>query len=209
MLDAGMTLKNFAGKYNFADFTITGIADKHIVETESPIYTQEVLKSLYPFPNVPMEDRDNSIYLIETGGLRIVHWGDNRQNPPQDVWDQLTDIDIVFLPVTDDGRMLTPEWADKIAEKMGAKVIIPTHYFIKGLNIEGAGWDKTAEEFVKSHDNTILDSATIKVTPESVKGKKQHVIYFGNNVNFELPKIELSKGSVGSIPEVKNVWETV
>jgi L-ascorbate metabolism protein UlaG (beta-lactamase superfamily) len=163
---------------------------------------------LYPFPNVDKEDIDNTIYLIETGGLRIVHWGDNRQNPPQDIWDQLKDIDIVILPVTDDGRMLTPEWADKIASKMNAKIIIPTQYFIDGINIEGAGWDKTAEDYVNAHDNTVLDTHTISLNPDKVKDYNNHVFYFGNNVAFDLVQVDLNQnGEIADIPEVKPVWE--
>ncbi len=208
MLDAGMIIRGLAGVYTFADVKITGLADKHIVETQSPVYTQKVLDVLYPFPSVDKEDVDNTIYLIETGGLRIVHWGDNRQNPPQDIWDTLTDIDIVILPVTDDGRMLTPEWADKIAAKMNAKIIIPAHYFIDGINIEGAGWDKTAEEYARSHDNTFLDMPTIRLNPEKVKDYDHHVLYFGNNVDFEIVQLDLGKnGEIADIPEVKPVWE--
>ena len=208
MLDAGMTIKNFGGEYTFADFKVTGLLDKHIVETQSPVYTKEVMEKLYPFPNVDPKDRDNSILLIETGGLRIVHWGDNRQNPPQDIWDKLQDIDIVILPVTDDGRTLTPEWADKIAKKMNAKVIIPSHYYFEGINIPGAGWDKTAIEYTKSHDHTLLDTHTINLSPEKVKDYNMHVIYFGENVPFELEKVELSESNdVPDLPEVEPVWE--
>lgn len=208
MLDAGMLMRGLAGEYAFADVKVTGLADKHIVETQSPVYTRDVLDALYPFPNIDKEDVDNTIYLVETGGLRIVHWGDNRQNPPQDIWDRLTDIDIVILPVSDDGRMLTPEWADRIASKMNAKVIIPAHYFIDGINIEGAGWGKTAEEYVKSHENTVLDKPEISISGADIKDYKNRVFYFGNNVAFDPVGIDLSEsGKISDIPEVKPVWE--
>jgi L-ascorbate metabolism protein UlaG (beta-lactamase superfamily) len=208
MLDASMILKNFIGEYNFADFKVTGIADKHIAETQSSVYTKEVLEEIYPFPNVAWEDRDNTIYLIETGGLRIVHWGDNRQNPPQDVWDRLQNIDIAILPVSDDGRTLTPEWADKIAQKMGAKVVIPTHYFLEGINIPNAGWDKSAIEYAQAREHTLLDTHTITFSSETIKGYNNHVIYFGNNVPFEIESVSLSDtNTTAELPEVNAVWE--
>ena len=210
MLDAGMTLKQLSGVYSFADFKITGLADKHIAETQSPVFTREVLEKLYPFPNVDWEDRDNSILLIETGGLRIVHWGDNRQNPPQDIWDQLTDIDVAILPVSDDGRTLTPEWADKIAQKMNAKVIIPTHYFMSNINIPNAGWGKSAVEYAKAHDHTLLDTHTIQLSPKSINDYQQHVLYFGEHVPFDTSDFALSeKDAAPEIPEVNPVWETI
>jgi len=208
MLDAGLIIRGLGGVYTFADVKITGLLDKHLAETGSPHYPREVMERLYPFPNVDWEDRDNTILLIETGGLRIVHWGDNRQNPPDDIWEQLTDIDVAILPVTDDGRVLTPEWADTIANRMGAKVIIPSHYYFEGINIPGAGWDKTAIEYTKAHDHTLLDSHTIALSPESVKGRSRHVMYFGENVPFEIPRVDLpSDGQVRPAPEVKPVWE--
>jgi len=182
------------------------------VETQSEVFTQDVLHELYPFPNVDLKDRDNTIYLIETGGLRIVHWGDNRQNPPQDVWDRLQNIDVAILPVSDDGRTLTPEWADKIAKKMakkmGAKIIIPTHYYFEGINIPNAGWGKSAVEYTKSHEHTMLDNHTITLDAKKVKDYNNHVFYFGENVPFEIEKVELSDDNkVAQIPEVEPVWE--
>jgi L-ascorbate metabolism protein UlaG (beta-lactamase superfamily) len=209
MLDAGMTIKNPGGVFSFADVKVTGLLDKHLVETQSPAYSREVLQKLYPFPNVAVEDRDNSIILIETGGLRIVHWGDNRQNPPQDIWDQLRDIDVAILPVSDDGRTLTAEWADTIADKMNAKVIIPTHYFMDNINIPGAGWDKSAVEYTKSHEHTLLDTHTVTLTPEKLKDYKRHVMYFGENVPFDTSLMELADNAdLPDLPEVKPVWET-
>jgi len=210
MLDAGMTIKNLAGTYSFADFKVTGLTDKHVAETQSPIFTREVLEELYPFPNVDWEDRDNSIILIETGGLRIAHWGDNRQNPPEDIWEQLQDIDIAFLPVSDDGRTLTPEWADKIAEKMNAKVIVPIHYFMENINIPGAGWGKTAEEYTKAHSHTMLDSHTIRLNPKAIKDHKMHVLYFGEQVPFDTSDFALEEVQASAdLPEVKPVWENL
>ena len=209
MLDAGLIMRGMTGKYSFADVKITGLADKHIAETESEVYTREVMEVLYPFPKVPFEDRDNTIYVIETGGLKIVHWGHNRQNPPEDIWEQLQDVDIAILPVTDDGRQLTPEWADRIAEKMNAKVVIPCHYFIEGINIENHGWGKASDGYTLAHEHTVLQDATITVSSESIKDHKQHVMYFGGVVNFEKleHRAEKMTDSVAKVPEVKPVWE--
>jgi hypothetical protein len=46
--------------------------------------------------------------LIETGGMKILHWGDNRQNPPQEMFDQIGDIDIYISAISDDGHITTP-----------------------------------------------------------------------------------------------------
>ena len=64
---------------------ITGIGEKHVCETQGEFgYRELVINFIDQDPCPPNETLqwDNSLYVIETGGLRILHWGDNRQNPP-------------------------------------------------------------------------------------------------------------------------------
>jgi L-ascorbate metabolism protein UlaG (beta-lactamase superfamily) len=87
-LQADMVFERMAGKFKLADVLVTGIADKHVCETQGEIvYRQLVIDFIDQHPCPPNEalQWDNSMYLIETGGLRILHWGDNRQNPPERV----------------------------------------------------------------------------------------------------------------------------
>jgi L-ascorbate metabolism protein UlaG (beta-lactamase superfamily) len=152
---------------------------------------------------------DNTMFLIETGGLRILHWGDNRQNPPDDVWEMMKDIDIALLPVSDDGHILTPRWGKKIAEKLNAKVIIPHHYYIEGLNLENAGWELPAVQFTRMMDHTFLDKDTISLSPEKIKDYKQHVMYFGEHTVTDIFKWKPPTYEVENVPlpEPVKAWE--
>jgi L-ascorbate metabolism protein UlaG (beta-lactamase superfamily) len=42
---------------------------------------------------------DHGLIVVETVGMRIVHWGDNHHDPPEDIWKALGRIDIALLPV--------------------------------------------------------------------------------------------------------------
>ena len=180
-LHADAVLERMTGIFKLADVRVTGIAEKHVCETQGEFgYRQLVINFIDEDPCPPDETLqwDNSLYVIETGGLRILHWGDNRQNPPQRVWDMIGDIDIAILAVSDDGHILSQEWADVVMKKLNAKIVIPGHYYVKGVNIPDAYGLKSAEEWVKKHEHTMLDSASIVLTPNEVKKYSQHVMYF-------------------------------
>ena len=151
---------------------------------------------------------DNSLYVIETGGLRILHWGDNRQNPPDHVWEMIGDIDIAILAVSDDGHILSPKWADVVMKKCKANIVLPGHYFVKGVNVPEAFGLVSAERWVASHEHTLLDSGTITVTPEQVRRYDQHVMYFGDHVAFETDvKLPDNDGSLPAVPPPARAWE--
>jgi hypothetical protein len=79
---------------------------------------------------------------------------------------------------------------------------------MEGINILNAGWGKSAIEYVKSHEHTIVDTHTITLNTDKVKDYNNHVFYFGENVPFEIERVELSQNNeVSKIPEVKPVWE--
>ncbi len=69
----------------------------------------------------------NGLFLIETGGLRLLHLGDLGDVPTQDVVNRAGRVDVLMIPV---GGLFTvdAETATRIADMFGAKVIIPMHY---------------------------------------------------------------------------------
>jgi len=102
-LDASVLIDRLIGTYSFGDVTITGIADKHATDSSAAIYDfKRLIKEFEGIdiepPNNP-RSWDHCLIVVETGGLRILDWGDNRHNPPDFVWDMLGDIDIVLLPI--------------------------------------------------------------------------------------------------------------
>jgi L-ascorbate metabolism protein UlaG (beta-lactamase superfamily) len=107
---APMVLDRLAGTVEIGDAKITGFPDKHVSNPQNEIYDGIILEKAFGKHNYPPGENmewDNSIILIETEGFRIVHWGDNRQDPPREIIDQLGDIDIFLSAVSDDGHITT------------------------------------------------------------------------------------------------------
>jgi DMSO/TMAO reductase YedYZ molybdopterin-dependent catalytic subunit len=193
-----------SGKFKLADVKITGIAEKHVCETQGEyVYRQLVIDFIDKDPCPPNETLqwDNSIYVIETGGLRILHWGDNRQIPPGHVWDM----------ISDDGHILSLAWADVIMKKSKANIVIPGHYFVKGVNIPDAYGLLSAAGWTSKHEHTLRDSASITLSPDEMKKYDQHVMYFDDHLAFntggKLPTNPDGKLPPVPVPEPARAWE--
>ena len=92
-LDAHVLLDRLAGTYAFADVAITGIAEKHNTDSTHALYDFKAYIRDFSGVDITPPDNprswDNNLIVVETGGLRILHWGDNRADPPEEVWDRL------------------------------------------------------------------------------------------------------------------------
>ena len=64
-----------------------------------------------------------SMYIVETSGLRILMWGDNRHNPSEYAMKQLGDIDVLTLPVDGSQHILSYEQGDDIVKQLRPKVV--------------------------------------------------------------------------------------
>jgi L-ascorbate metabolism protein UlaG (beta-lactamase superfamily) len=156
-----MVLERLVGRFQLGDIEITGLADKH----------NEM-------------DFDNSIEVIETGGLRIAVWGDNRAAPDPFVDHYLKNVDVLFLPVD---TVLTRAEADAIVEKYKPKAVIPCHYAVAGLTtgVSGLapadGWVNYRE---KAHHADVrrLASADLTLHAGELKEPPDRIYYFGNHI---------------------------
>jgi L-ascorbate metabolism protein UlaG (beta-lactamase superfamily) len=178
-----MILDRMTGTYSFNDVMVTGLADKH--QCEAPgWYKWTNAMPEFGQPQCPPDNYhhlDNNIYLVDTGGMRIAVWGDNRQNPEDHVWDQLTDIDVLILPVDASQHILSYEQANAVVDRIKPHVIIPEHYLTKGASITLTTLG-TAEEWATQQPNhTLLDTATLVLKPAEVEKLDRHVMYFGAN----------------------------
>lgn len=133
LLDAHVLLDRLIGSYQFADVTLTGIADKHAIDASQAMYDMHRINTTFGGMKLDPPDNcrsfDNCLILIETGGLRILHWGDNRHNPPADIWARLGDVDIVLLPVDDSQHVMSFEMTDEIIRRLAPRVVVPHHYY--------------------------------------------------------------------------------
>lgn len=183
-VDANMLLDRMAGTFELGDVKITAIADKHQCVAPGIVAWTEAVKQFEgrpdPCPPTNYRHMDNALYLIETGGLKLLMWGDNRPEPPKEVWDRIGEVDIVFVPVDGSRHILDYQQADSVVDKTGAKVAIPHHYLVPETTFYTSTL-QPATEWSETHEHTMLESASIEISPADLEGKKGHVMYFGSN----------------------------
>ena len=172
-----VVLERLAGQFKLGDIEITGLADKHQCDRTS---ADSIAKTCPP--NNP-KDLDNAIQIIETGGLRIAVWGDNRAVPDPSLDRYLRNVDVLILPVE---TVLTRAEADTVVRKYDPKAIIPAHYFLKGLTADTSGLE-SADGWVDDQDRfhhadvRRLDSADLTLNAAELKGSHHRIYYFGNH----------------------------
>jgi len=176
-----MVLERLVGHFRLGDLEIVGLADKHKCEATSAANSTDARADTCP-PNNAI-GLDNAIQIIETGGLRIAIWGDNRALPDSALDQYLRHLDVLILPIE---TVLTRDEVDVILRKYAPKAIIPAHYFLKGLTTDGAGLEKPDtwvhdQEKLSPADVVRLDAAELNLNPDSLKRVHPRVFYFGDH----------------------------
>ena len=182
-LDALMLLDRMAGEYRFSDVKITGIADKHACSAPGWYQWTDAIKEFGQSPCPPNNPHhmDMIMYLVETGGMRIAMWGDNRHNPSPSALAMLGDIDVLTLPVDGSQHILSYAQGDALVRQLKPKVVIPTHYLCEGVSITLTTL-QTADEWVNMQKNkTMLQSSTLKLNRGELAKMKGEFMYFGAN----------------------------
>ncbi len=183
-LEAHMLLDRMAGTFQLGDVKITGIADKHQCVAPGIVSWTDAVKQFEGRQNVcpPTNSRhfDNTMYLIETGGLKLLMWGDNRPNPPANVLKKVGQVDVIFVPVDGSRHILDYKQADSVIKQVGAKIAIPHHYLVPETTFYTSTL-QPATEWVKTHKNTMLKKPSISISRGDLKGKSGYVYYFGSN----------------------------
>ena len=100
---------------------------------------------------------DNVIFLVQNGGIRFCHIGDNRSDIPPQVRDAIGEVDVLMVTVDDSCHLLSYEQVESLTQLLRPRVVIPTHYLIPGLTSEDAYGRsgiplKTAETWLKGRE---------------------------------------------------------
>ena len=179
--EAPMVLDRMTGEWQLSDVAITGYADKHVCISPGTHKWHEAFDEFgvegCP-PNNPGH-MDNVIFLIETGGMRIVIWGDNRANPAEHIIAELNAIDVLILPVDESQHLLSYEQSDAIVDRLNPKIVIPAHYLTSGASsvLSTLG---TAEEWVDRHAKVVkLTTPSLSIDQTFLADKAKHIYYFG------------------------------
>jgi L-ascorbate metabolism protein UlaG (beta-lactamase superfamily) len=175
--NAQMVLERMVGQYKLGDIEITGLADKHQCDSSS---ADSRAKTCPPNNEIGF---DNAIQIIETGGLRIAVWGDNRAVPDPSLDRYLKNVDVLILPVE---TVLSRAEADTIIRKYGPRAVIPAHYFLKGLTADSSGLESAdgwVSEQEKAHPADVrrVDATELTLDAAALKGSHPKIYYFGNH----------------------------
>ena len=188
-LDAHVLLDRLICTYRFGDVAIHGYADKHAVDSSHALY--DFKRDLKEFHGVDIEPPnnprswDNCPIVVETGGIRVLHWGDNRHNPPEGLWTALGHVDIALLPVDASQHVMGYDHVASIIERLRPRVIIPHHYYIWDLT-QRQSTLQTANAWVETcpRSETLLTPARV-YRIEELDRLDRVVHFFGDNVAFE------------------------
>jgi len=188
-LDAHVNLDRLIGTYRFGDVTITGIADKHNTDSSAAIYDFKAIirefdgVDITP-PNNP-RSWDHCLILVETGGLRFLHWGDNRPDPTENVWQALGEIDVVLVPVDGSQHVMGYAAVESVIARLQPKAVVPHHYYIWDV-VQRQSTLQTADWWVSQQPDAVwLDSPALTLTRSGLTDVQRQVHYFGPHVAFD------------------------
>lgn len=107
---------------------VTG--DPEVVRGTEPVTVKEIAirgVGTYHDENKGKDRGRNTVYVMDIEGMRVAHLGDLGHVLTDEERDELGQVDVVFAPV---GGYYTigPEEAKRVAEQLGAKIIVPMHY---------------------------------------------------------------------------------
>ncbi len=188
-LDASVLLDRLIGVYEFADVRIEGVADKHATDPTHATYDFRRINSYFGGQKLDPPDNarswDNCLVTVETGGLRILHWGDNRHNPPEEIWDRLGRVDILLMPVDDSQHVMGNPMVAEVIERLAPKVVVPHHYYIWNVVQRGSTL-LGIEDWLAGQERVVrLDGAERSYAPGDLPGARE-VHSFGDHVAFDV-----------------------
>ena len=176
-------LERLAGRYEVGDLRVLGLADKHVCHAPGwykwDLAADEVDQDFCP-PDNPLH-MDNFIQVIETGGLRIAHWGDNRPQPAPYADGELQGVDVLILPIDESAHLLSEADIGDIIARYRPRIVIPAHYRMRDTSsvLSTLG---TADSWVASQDEVRrLDGPVLELHPDEVADLEGQVVYFGTH----------------------------
>jgi len=179
-----MVLDRMVGNFEFADIKITGFADKHACIAPGWYQWTNALEEfgVDACPPNNVGHMDMVVYVIETGGIRTLIWGDNRPDPGEAFWQAIGKIDVLTLPVDGSEHILSYDQGNAIVDRLKPKVVIPTHYLNESTTYTLSTL-QSADVWVKSQKSfQLLDSPTFSLASAELADMNQEFMYFGSNV---------------------------
>lgn len=198
-LDASVLLDRIIGTYQFADVAISGVADKHATDPTYATYDFKQINSYFGGQKLdpPGNARswDNCLVTVETGGVRFLHWGDNRHNPPEHVWSRLGRVDVLLMPVDDSQHVMGDPMVASVIERLAPKVVVPHHYYTWNV-VQRQSTLLPVERWLDGRPRVRrLETSETSYDPASLPTETT-IDYFGDHVAFDVDAWHRENGLV-------------
>ena len=148
------TLLKGPGEFRRGDMVVQGIFDLHSADSGRG-------------------GMENTLFVVESGGVRCCHIGDNRHDIPGDVRAQLGAVDVLMVTVDDSCHLLSYDQVDSLIAEVSPRVVVPMHYYVEGLTTATStlrtpkGWLKTQTSV--RH----LSANPIELTPDDLPDERE------------------------------------
>lgn len=190
-LDSSVSLDRLIGTYQFSDVRLSGLADKHATDASAALYDfRQIILDFDGIDITPPDNPrswDNCLVTIETGGLRILHWGDNRHNPPEEIWNALGRIDVLLIPVDNSQHVLGYSAVNNIIDRIQPSIVVPHHYYSREV-VQRQSTLQPADHWLEQQKAEIIESPGPEhlLSPD-ITGNSSvpNVLYFGDHVGFD------------------------
>ena len=132
----------------------------------------------------------NVMFLVETGGIRFLHMGDNRADWPESVSEAVGPVDVLMVTVDDSCHLLSFQDVDLVIDRVNPRVVIPMHYRSPDLMPESCGL-KTLDQWLATQPNAKqLNGHSTTITSEDLPTTGQVWVFQPSPASLSAPKVD-------------------
>jgi L-ascorbate metabolism protein UlaG (beta-lactamase superfamily) len=132
----------------------------------------------------------NVMFLLETGGIRFLHMGDNRADWPDSVSDAVGPVDVLMVTVDDSCHLLSYQEVDSVVDRVNPRVVIPMHYRVPDLMPESCGLKGPRQWLATQPNVKHLDGHCVTLTSEDLPSTGQVWVFQPSPASLSAPRVE-------------------
>ena len=170
-LPEGASLLRSPGQFQVEDMSVKGIVDVHSGASG-------------------LRGMKNVMFLLETGGLRFLHIGDNRADWPEEVSQAVGKVDVLLVTVDDTCHLLTYAEVDSVIERVNPRIVIPMHYRIPSLMPESCGLKPPDQWLATQSSVKQLKGHSAAISREELPASAQVWVFEPSPASLSAPKLE-------------------
>ena len=103
------------------------------------------------------------------------------------MWERIGDIDVALLPIDGSKHVMSYEQVERVAERLGARMIVPHHYYVWDIVTRGSTL-LPPDEWVNGRPGSRwVGAGQVSLTRDEVKAVAGQALCFGECVAFEKP----------------------